>query len=232
MTASRRTPRGDGDLTRGKILEAAGRLFAEGGYGETSSKAVAAMAEVDLAAINYHFGGRSNLYQSVLLEGHRRLISLETLRQLEAGSESAEEKLGHFIDSLVEGIYTEKEWPVRVFAREMLSPSVHFEVLMDDGIMPKSQIIRGFVADIVGLPLDHPTLSRCMVSVMAPCLMLLVGSKAAPAPVKEMLMMPAQALADHLKCFALAGLEGIKRSVRPRKDNGGATPWGDDSQLL
>ncbi|WP_296262746.1 MULTISPECIES: TetR/AcrR family transcriptional regulator [unclassified Pseudomonas] len=215
MTAARRTPRVDGDLTRSKILEAAGLLFAQGGYAETSSKAVAMMAEVDLAAINYHFGGRSGLYQAVLLEGHRRLISLDTLMALEAGSGSAKQKLGHFIDSLVERIYSEHGWPVRVCARELLSPSVHFEALMNDGILPKSEIIRGFVAAIVGLPKDDPVLSRCMVCVMAPCLMLLVGSRAAPAPVQDMLTLPAQSLAEHLKCFTLAGLEGVRQSLSP-----------------
>lgn len=215
MTAARRTPRVDGDLTRSKILEAAGLLFGQDGYAETSSKAVAMKAEVDLAAINYHFGGRSGLYQAVLLEGHRRLISLDTLRALEGGPGSAEQKLRHFIDGLVERIYSEHGWPVRVCARELLSPSVHFKVLMNDGIMPKSEIIRGFVASIVGLPKDDPVLSRCMVCVMAPCLMLLVSSRTAPAAVQEILTMPAQSLADHLKCFVLAGLEGVRQSLLP-----------------
>lgn len=215
MTAARRTPRVDGDLTRSKILEAAGLLFAQGGYAETSSKAVAMLAQVDLAAINYHFGGRSGLYQAVLLEGHRRLISLDALIALEAGPGSAKEKLEHFIDSLVERIYLERGWAIRVCARELLSPSAHFEVLMNDGIMPKSEIIRSFVASILGLPKDDPVLSRCMVCVMAPCLMLLVSSRAAPPPVQDMLTMPAQSLAEHLKCFALAGLEGVRQSLVP-----------------
>lgn len=210
MSAAHRTPRIDGNATRAKILEAAGQLFSQAGYAETSSKAVATMAQVDLAAINYHFGGRSGLYQSVLLEGHRRLISLEALQQLQAAPGSAKSKLGHLIDSLVERIYSEHGWPVRVCAREMLSPSVHSKVLINDGITPKSEVVRGFVAAIVGLPEDDPEVVRCMVSVMAPCLMLLVASGAVPAPVSHMLTMPAKALAEHLKCFAIAGLEGIK----------------------
>ncbi|WP_440058124.1 TetR/AcrR family transcriptional regulator [Pseudomonas fragariae (ex Marin et al. 2024)] len=215
MTAVRRASRGDGDATRAKILEVAGQLFAQAGYAETSSKAVATQAKVDLAAINYHFGGRSGLYQAVLLEGHRRLINLEALKELEAAPCSAQEKLGRLIDDLVERIYSEHGWPVRVCAREMLSPSVHIEILLKDGIKPKSEIIRRIVAAIVRLPDDDPEITRCMVSVMAPCLMLLVASQSAPAPVKDMLTMPAQALTNHIRCFVSAGLEGIRRTVIP-----------------
>lgn len=136
MPASRRTPSIDGDATRAKILKAAGQLVSQSGYADTSSKGVAARAQVDLAAINYHFGGSSGLYQSVLLEGHRRLISLEALQQLQAAPGSAKDKIEQFIDSLVERIYSVHGWAVLVCAREMLSPSVHLEVLMTDGIMP------------------------------------------------------------------------------------------------
>lgn len=213
MSASRRTPRIDGDATRVKILEAAGQLFSQSGYAETSSKAVATLAQVDLAAINYHFGGRSGLYHAVLLEGHRRLITLETLQRLQAAPGSAKDKIEQLIDSLVERIYSAHGWPVLVCAREMLSPTAHLEVLMNDGIMPKSAVLRGFVASIIGVPEDDPAVVRCMVSIMAPCLMLLVANGAAPAPFKHMLAMPTKALAEHLKCFTIAGLEGIKLSM-------------------
>lgn len=61
-----REARKDGEATRLRILEAAGELCATLGFGETSNKAVAAKAEVDLASINYHFGSRNGLYQAVL----------------------------------------------------------------------------------------------------------------------------------------------------------------------
>ena len=61
-----RAGRSDGDLTKSKILDAAGRLIAQDGFAKTTSKAIAKLAEVDLAAINYHFDGRDGLYRAVL----------------------------------------------------------------------------------------------------------------------------------------------------------------------
>ena len=72
MNKPARGLRSDGEATRTRILEAAGELFATTGYAETSNKAIAAHAQVDLASINYHFGNRSDLYQAVLTEADRK----------------------------------------------------------------------------------------------------------------------------------------------------------------
>jgi AcrR family transcriptional regulator len=53
-----RNRRSDGDITKARILDAAGNLIAQHGFAQTSNKAIAQAANVDLAAINYHFKGR------------------------------------------------------------------------------------------------------------------------------------------------------------------------------
>ncbi len=48
-----------------KILHAATLLFAERGFSETSLRTITGMAEVNLAAVNYHFGSKKALIQAV-----------------------------------------------------------------------------------------------------------------------------------------------------------------------
>lgn len=48
-----------------RILHAAGILFAERGFAETSLRTITGMAEVNLAAVNYHFGSKKSLIQAV-----------------------------------------------------------------------------------------------------------------------------------------------------------------------
>ncbi|WP_067469441.1 TetR/AcrR family transcriptional regulator [Actinomadura macra] len=52
--------------TRGRIVAAAERLFASGGEEATSLRAITREAEVNVAAIHYHFGGRVGLLREVL----------------------------------------------------------------------------------------------------------------------------------------------------------------------
>lgn len=51
--------------TASKILDAAQILFAERGFSETSLRAITTKAEVNLAAVNYHFGSKKKLIQAV-----------------------------------------------------------------------------------------------------------------------------------------------------------------------
>jgi AcrR family transcriptional regulator len=51
--------------TKQKILEVADSLFAKNGFEGTSVRDIATMADVNLAAINYHFKNKENLYWKV-----------------------------------------------------------------------------------------------------------------------------------------------------------------------
>lgn len=48
-----------------RILHAATILFAERGFSETSLRTITSSAEVNLAAVNYHFGSKKELIQAV-----------------------------------------------------------------------------------------------------------------------------------------------------------------------
>ena len=52
--------------TKEKILDAAERLFAEHGFASTSMRDITTEADVNLAAVNYHFGSKLALLQAVL----------------------------------------------------------------------------------------------------------------------------------------------------------------------
>lgn len=51
--------------TKDRILDVAEEIFAEKGYSATSMRTITSRANVNLAAINYHFGSKAQLYQSV-----------------------------------------------------------------------------------------------------------------------------------------------------------------------
>lgn len=67
--------------TRDRILDAGERLFMAHGYEGTSMRMITSAAAVNLAAVNYHFGGKEGLLQEVF---RRRLgwLNSERLRVL------------------------------------------------------------------------------------------------------------------------------------------------------
>src|SRR3954453_20324524 len=52
--------------TKTRILDAAERLFVEHGFEATSLRSLTSAAGVNLAAVNYHFGSKEELFQAVL----------------------------------------------------------------------------------------------------------------------------------------------------------------------
>ena len=52
--------------TKRRILDAAESLFMEHGFEATSLRAITTMAGANLAAVNYHFGSKEELFQAVL----------------------------------------------------------------------------------------------------------------------------------------------------------------------
>ena len=57
-----------------RIVEAAGRIFADSGYKHTTIRTICRQAGVNVAAVNYYFGGKKNLYLAVLRALRTRVL--------------------------------------------------------------------------------------------------------------------------------------------------------------
>lgn len=103
-----------------RILRAATILFAERGFSETSLRTITGMADVNLAAVNYHFGTKKSLIQAVFSqfltpfckELDQRLAQMES--NLKAGQlPSVEQLLRILIASLTVSMESINEKPQR-----------------------------------------------------------------------------------------------------------------------
>lgn len=74
--------------TKQKILDTAERLFAEQGYAATSLRQVIAEAEVNVAAVHYHFGSKEELLDAVVNRkaGPVTVSRMERLGRVEASA--------------------------------------------------------------------------------------------------------------------------------------------------
>ncbi len=163
--------REDGKETRALIIECAGNLIGNLGYEKVTSKAICQMAKVNLAAVNYHFGSRDGLYLAVLEEVHDYFLSLETIKRLQESHCPAKEKLERFFDFFLENVLNEKSWYVKVWAREVLSPSEFVKEFISKQAMPKMNVVMKIFSEYTGLAEDDPKLYTCYFSAMSPLMM-------------------------------------------------------------
>ncbi len=121
----------DSAATRERLLDASERLFAERGFRSASVRDITREASCNIAAVNYHFGGKANLYREVFM---RRLRALrkQRLDGIERALSSAghqatldlllQEFAGAFVQPLVEDS-SGRLW-VLLLAQEMIDPQL------------------------------------------------------------------------------------------------------------
>lgn len=87
--------------TKERILDAAEMLFAQYGFGGTSLRQVTSQADVNIAAVNYHFGSKENLVNEVF---RRRMdeMSAQRLEQLKAAAAARPGDLDAVLAAFVE----------------------------------------------------------------------------------------------------------------------------------
>ncbi|MCR9276953.1 MAG: TetR family transcriptional regulator [Pseudomonadaceae bacterium] len=83
MTSTAKPIRADSRQTREDILQASIRLFGDRGFSGTSMRSIADAAGVNLAAMNYHFGSKAQLFAETF-QHCAAPLNAERIRKLDA----------------------------------------------------------------------------------------------------------------------------------------------------
>ncbi|MEJ8846106.1 TetR/AcrR family transcriptional regulator [Variovorax rhizosphaerae] len=215
-TATTRATRAHGQATRQHLLEIAGQVFAERGFADGTTKAIAERAGTPMASINYHFGSRDALYEAVLVEAHGQLVDIEQLRALTQQFDDPRDSLRALLTHIV-GLATSpaQPWGVRVMLREIMSPSALVPALVQKAVLPKAQLVLGLLARILQLPPGHPAVQRAAVMAVLPGLVMLIAPRQIIGKVLPAVTSDPQALVDDLCRYVLAGLDAIALAHAP-----------------
>src|SRR3954468_6586493 len=91
------------DLTKARLLEAAGEEFAEKGFECATVRSICQRAGANLAAVNYHFGDKERLYVEAALEAHRCGSTLipDAVFQQGTPAEQLRRYIHHFLSNVV-----------------------------------------------------------------------------------------------------------------------------------
>jgi AcrR family transcriptional regulator len=127
--------------TKTRIVQATESLFLQRGYEGTSLRAITTEANVNLAAVNYHFGSKEELFTMLLTErldplNNDRAARLETLRKSTLDREHGVEQIiaTLFLPALVLARDEERGGPdfLRFIGRAYADPSEFVRTLLHD----------------------------------------------------------------------------------------------------
>jgi AcrR family transcriptional regulator len=196
---------------RNRILEAAGEIFAECGYRSATVRRICERAGVNVAAINYYFGGKEKLYSEVLRHWHDFAIKKYPLL-LGVGEESpVEEQLRAFILSFLFRILDKGKpaWFGKLMAREMTEPTRAFERLVKEIIRPRDRVLASIVQKMIGAPVSEERIRLCCASIIGQCFYYYNARSVIARLFKQDVSSPdeIERIADHIVQFSLRGLE-------------------------
>lgn len=135
------TREGSPDQTRERILDEAERLFSEKGFDAVSVREITGAAQTNLAAVNYHFGGKDNLYLEVFrqrwMPRARRVFG--RLEVLEGKPDvRPEQVVAMVVEAFLVGLSNQEERRRHslLIMREVTNPGPAFEMVAQEVMRP------------------------------------------------------------------------------------------------
>jgi AcrR family transcriptional regulator len=158
------------DDPRERILQAAGPIFADRGYKAATVREICAAAGVNLAAVNYHFGGKESLYRATVARAHPNRFEDRFAPDWPEGT-PVEEKLRDFIHSMLTRLLSldATAWEWRLLMREIMNPSPFCHELLSEHFRNGFGVLQRILDEI--LPRSMPLVRRQQValSVVGQC---------------------------------------------------------------
>ena len=207
--------------TQQRLIEAAGELFAEKGFKETTVRDISERAGANLAAVNYHFGDKEKLYEGVvfhLIDGIKKEFPID--KGFEEAT-SAEERLLAFVRNLLYrfGDPDRPAWQGALLAAERMNPRPVVLSIMHEEIFKTHSLLTSIINDLLGPDAAADDIAFCTASVMGQ-LMFHAHPKLPHVPEvlkrEQMSAEELEQLAQHIATFSMAGMRRVKKNIKER----------------
>jgi TetR/AcrR family transcriptional regulator, regulator of cefoperazone and chloramphenicol sensitivity len=207
--------------TRERLLDAAESLFARRGYSGTSVRDITRSADCNVAAVNYHFRSKRNLYLEMF---RRRLVAMREQRVASTqqalatarGPEALEVVLRAFADAFLQPLVATPDGRVLIelMAREMLDAQLPPEMFVAEVFGPVQQALTDALLRTTP-SLDESHARLCVLSIVGQLLQVAHRSRRAAHPGNKALELPPMAeVVEHVVRFSAAGVRACCEVAR------------------
>ncbi len=205
--------------TQNRILEAAGEVFAQYGFRCATIRKICEQAGVNVAAINYHFGSKEELYSEVLK--YWQEFALKKYPPLLGVGEHApaEDQLRAFIRSLLLRLLDKGKpaWFGKLVAREMAEPTGAFDDMIKGVMRSRYKLLASILRKMVGPRVSEEAIRLCCSSIVGQCVYYYNNKYITELHQRD----PSSSgeigkLADHIMRFSLQGLKHYSEASREK----------------
>ena len=206
------------DQPKERLLDEAEALFARKGYHAVSIREITKAAGCNLAAVNYHFGSKENLYLEVFRS--RWMLRAARLREYYENSLSDQESpspisiVTALAQAFLEGPWTDEE-RIRhhlLIARELAEPTEAFSMLAGDVMRPFLKGLADQLSDLLPKDINEDGMSLKIMSIFGMVFFFNFGRVMVTGLTGREYDPEFKArLEEHIVDFSLGGLKGNKK---------------------
>jgi TetR/AcrR family transcriptional regulator, regulator of cefoperazone and chloramphenicol sensitivity len=206
--------------TKQRLLDAAAQVFAEKGFAEATVREICNRAKANIAAVNYYFRDKEQLYAETLRRAHCMRVENMGLPQWPEDT-PPERKLKDFLHGMVFSFAddTAPPWFIQLMLREITQPSKAGIELVKEFIRPQFELLQGIITELVGE--DVPAMKRHMIgfSIVGQCLYYKVARHVALTLVggEEFAQYDVERLTQHIYEFSLAAMGHTSHKEPPAR---------------
>jgi AcrR family transcriptional regulator len=205
--------------TRGRLLKAAERLFAERGFKKVTVRDICRAARANVAAVNYHFGDKDGLYREALQIGIDVVRSTTDAGRAAGEGRPPEEKLQRYFSVFLQrALAPGHENLHQLIQRELDDPTAALDRFVEEAVRPRVDYIASIVAEMTGRDKRDPVTLRCVASVLAQPLLYVRHKNPIAARLGFSFHGTAAEIEDvahHIARFSAAGIRAVAVERRP-----------------
>ena len=206
--------------TRGRVLKAAARLFAERGFNHVSIRDICKEAGSNVASVNYHFGDKLGLYRELIGAVAEGMNDAKT-SAFEAGAgRPPEEQLRAYIRGFLHQLLDQNPmeicWLEKLIARETTEPTPALDLIIEKGIKPAAERLNKLVSEVMGLPADDPRVVQGAGAIQGLCIWYRSTQPVVERMFPEMQYTPERidGMAEFVADFSLAGIRALVQNKK------------------
>ncbi len=202
-----------------RLLAAASEEFARHGYASARIRQIVVAAKVNVAAVNYYFGGKEGLYRATLRYLAGRPVPAKAIanRRGRAPEERLQRRVYAILDRF---IGSDRPSPLgRILAHEAMDPTGNLESLIGDTMKPEVERIHALLREIAGPDVPDRKLAHAALGILGQCVLYLYARPTIEDLSPGFAYGPdtCKALAAQITEFSLGGIERLQRTLGPEK---------------
>jgi AcrR family transcriptional regulator len=204
--SSQKKPKRVKESTEQRLIRISGELFAEHAYEAVTIRDIAEAAGVNIAAVNYHFGGKEELFAATIRHAFDRVQA-----PLASNAKDIEAALAEMVYQILSRLFLEDPnaaWQQRLLARAIMHNAALVRAVVDEYTLKDVEALASLLARAKGTITRDVCLAAAL-GILGECLFVRQSSALYAQLLPGMAKQDTKALKGLAKQIAAQRLKGI-----------------------